>query len=244
MFMNDPGFIIIKHLHKFISDNFSNGFDEKNSLLDLLDFHEPLEDKVGIILNHITNKLKERNLYHRREQDYMDDNINILKDKLDKATFEMEHDSLTNLFNRKALNEHLDRLLQLTNMSFQPAVLIMLDIDKFKSINDSKGHLVGDEVIKNVSSLLKTVFCRKTDFAARYGGDEFSIVLENTRMDSAILLSEKFRKIIECKFQEQQITVSQGLSEHQFDIDIHNWIQRADEKLYKSKREGRNRISF
>lgn len=128
-----------------------------------------------------------------------------------------------------------------------PFSILLMDIDYFKMINDTYGHLGGDEVLKNTGKLIQNVF-RSTDIAGRFGGEEFCIILPSTKKDDALLAGEKFRKSVEnsvTQFNEKKIrfTCSIGITEYmETDSNFSVLIERADTALYSAKREGRNRI--
>ena len=158
-------------------------------------------------------------------------------------------DGLTGLFNRKAwedlLNKEFDRLQRYE----EKCSLIIFDIDHFKKVNDSYGHPAGDEVIKRVAEITQKCI-RKTDFAGRYGGEEYVILLPHTPVASAEILAERIRKEIEAEIVNYEntsikITVSFGLSEHNSSLKSATaWIDSADKALYESKENGRNQVSI
>jgi len=144
------------------------------------------------------------------------------------------------------LTEEMNR----ANKYDRPLSLIMIDIDHFKQFNDKYGHTAGDEVLKRVSSVLKS-HIRLIDIAARYGGEEFAIILPKTDIHEALIVSERIRSTIEETYLEYNehklnVTVSVGLTEFdpQLDSDKKSLIDRADQALYISKRNGRNMVSF
>lgn len=127
--------------------------------------------------------------------------------------------------------------------------LVMVDIDRFKNLNDTYGHLCGDEVIRKVAaSLLANI--RQTDLAARYGGEEFILLLSDTDLHAAVAIAERIRLEIaetslEYHGQTLGVTVSMGIAEYdpRRDTNTHSFMERADNAMYQSKREGRNRVS-
>jgi diguanylate cyclase (GGDEF)-like protein len=128
--------------------------------------------------------------------------------------------------------------------------LIMLDIDHFKLFNDQHGHLCGDIVLKDVARVIRDN-CRQIDIAARYGGEEMTIVLPNTDIEAALLAAERVRRNIERLVVEHDekllsVTVSLGVTQFDPERDRSNQsiIERADKALYASKTAGRNRVSF
>ena len=168
------------------------------------------------------------------------------KEKLEiLATF----DSLTGLYNRRAILGKLHELINLANRYKEDFSLSMLDIDHFKRVNDRYGHLTGDEVLEKIAALIRRNI-RDTDIVGRYGGEEFIIILPKTNLSSAWVVAERLRTIIEKTEMKDSagnvfaITVSQGLAGWERDEDATSLISRADEALYKAKEKGRNRVQI
>jgi diguanylate cyclase len=156
-------------------------------------------------------------------------------------------DSLTGVYNRKFLENQLRNELKRFNRGLRPFGLIMLDIDFFKKINDTHGHLCGDYILKSLASSIVSSI-RSTDIFARYGGEEFFCLLTETNIDSAAYLAENLRKVIENKaftFQGTpiQITISLGVTAMRPEIQTSEvLLKRADDALYEAKRTGRNKV--
>lgn len=158
-------------------------------------------------------------------------------------------DPLTGLHNRRSFSEVSITLFNLAFQEKKPLTAIMLDIDKFKQINDTYGHLNGDCVLISLAELLQK-FLRETDFICRYGGEEFVILLPDTNTNDALVIAEKLRKMIEITtitLSDNQIihyTISLGISEINSakDSRIEQVVNRADEALYIAKDEGRNKV--
>ena len=168
------------------------------------------------------------------------------KEKLERlATF----DSLTGLYNRRAILGKLRELINLANRYKEDFSLSMLDIDHFKKVNDRYGHLTGDDVLEKVAALIRGTI-RNTDVAGRYGGEEFIIILPQTTLSSAWVVVERLRSIVERAEMKDPagnvfaITVSQGLAGWERGEDAHSLISRSDEALYKAKEKGRNRVQI
>lgn len=170
-----------------------------------------------------------------------------LKSELANARIEASTDALTGLNNRRGFDEQLKKMLNDRRRTGQGFSLIMADMDHFKKINDSYGHLVGDKVLKAFSALLQGK-TRESDFVARYGGEEFVIILPNTSLDNAYFVAENIRKSVE-KLRVKQaktgdvigsITSSFGVATHRIDETGHELLDRCDQALYKAKHAGRN----
>ncbi len=157
-------------------------------------------------------------------------------------------DALTQIHNQRYLIDFLEREVLRTSRHGRPLSLAMLDIDRFKSINDEMGHLVGDYTLRELSASLKKMV-RREDLFARYGGEEFAFVLVETSLPQALEVAERIRMAIEkhlFRFEEQSfsLTVSLGVVECATDgaASAMELIRQADEKLYEAKRAGRNRV--
>jgi diguanylate cyclase (GGDEF)-like protein len=158
-----------------------------------------------------------------------------------------ERDTLTGLLNRKTFESHFEKMRRRNGAeparAHEPAWLAMADIDKFKSINDSHGHLFGDEVLLIVSQILKRTF-RGADQLFRFGGEEFLIVLDHATEAGAHIALERFRSAVEAHAFPQIpcVTISVGYTQiRPHDVPT-TCSERADDALYFAKRNGRNRL--
>ena len=158
-------------------------------------------------------------------------------------------DRLTDLNNRGYWEECLAFEFERYKRSKQPCCLIMFDIDHFKKVNDTYGHQAGDEVIRQTSRTLRMTI-RKTDIAGRYGGEEFGVILVNTKRDDALIFSERLRKRIEAltvRHEDLKIkyTISLGIAElTDTATDYKQWLSATDQALYSSKKQGRNQSTI
>ncbi|MEJ2297201.1 MAG: GGDEF domain-containing protein [Woeseiaceae bacterium] len=156
------------------------------------------------------------------------------------------HDKLTRLPNRRHADSYLQQQVDLAQRSTQPAALAMADIDHFKRINDNHSHAIGDEVLVRVGQILREG-CRKTDFVARYGGEEFLLLFPETATDSAVEVCRDLRLAVENADWSDiapglRVTISIGLTDIR-DSERHTTVlNEADMRLYRAKREGRNRV--
>jgi len=152
-------------------------------------------------------------------------------------------DALTGLYNRHKFDDSLKEHIALSYRYKQPLSLILCDVDHFKKINDLHGHLEGDQVLQTLATLIKDVV-RESDIVARWGGEEFIILLPNTNLADAIGVAEKIRQHIEAHFRHNiyAVTVSCGVSEFQKNETQLHWFNRVDTMLYKAKDLGRNRV--
>lgn len=154
-------------------------------------------------------------------------------------------DSLTQLSNRRKLDEMLNRSVELSRRNARPLALIMLDLDHFKATNDSYGHQIGDQVLRRVAALIREQ-CRTTDLPGRWGGEEFLIVCPETEIGAASVLAERLRvRVDACRFDPvQHQTISLGLAEFTAGDTPDSLLVRADAGLYEAKRLGRNRVEI
>jgi diguanylate cyclase len=156
------------------------------------------------------------------------------------------HDDLTGFYNRRHLMELIETENNRSVRTGSVFSLAMMDLDKFKNINDTFGHQAGDNVLIAFSAIVRSVL-RKSDFCGRYGGEEFLIVLTQTDLQDAKVFAERIRSCVEDSFfpelgRKSRITVSIGLAEHRTKESIDKTISRADEALYRAKKGGRNRV--
>lgn len=154
-------------------------------------------------------------------------------------------DGLTGLYTHRLFQEKLNEEIEYADRHNQPVVLVMVDADNFKTYNDTLGHPAGDALLKEIAALLKDKV-RASDIVCRYGGDEFALLLKNTRKEDAARMCERIREAFQLRFggNEVQVTSSIGLACFPLDADSKKDLAKAaDDALYVSKRGGRNRVS-
>ncbi len=151
-------------------------------------------------------------------------------------------DGLTKIGNHRTLIEHLKVGVEEAKQYNNPLSIAIFDIDNFKKVNDSKGHVYGDQVLVDVASIIKNNI-RATDFVGRYGGEEFMAIFLNTTLSVASKISEQIRKAIEdYSFVDGlRITTSGGVGQYNNE-PITEFIDLVDKNLYKAKRNGKNQI--
>ena len=155
-------------------------------------------------------------------------------------------DPVTKLNNRTLFNKIINQEIDFAQRYKQKLLLMILDLDNFKKINDNFGHNIGDILLGLIGQKL-TKFMRRSDLVFRYGGDEFCIILRNTILDGANNLANRVRNNInekeyDCNDIKIKISVSIGLAELHHDDDYMKFIERADKLLYKAKKAGRNNV--
>ena len=173
----------------------------------------------------------------------------LLEKQQQELLFRVQHDALTTVYNRAYLLDMLPKLIATSQRYQENLSIVMVDLDHFKAINDSYGHLGGDMVLK-ATALVMQQGIRETDLVARYGGEEFMLVLPHTNQEQAWLVAEKVRlqlshTHITLPDQELpiQVTASLGVTQLLAIDSVDSLIQRADALLYQSKKQGRNRCT-
>jgi diguanylate cyclase len=175
--------------------------------------------------------------------------IDQLQEHLDVARTESLTDPLTGLANRKSFDENFARAIEEARANGDYLSLLMTDIDRFKTFNDTYGHLTGDQVLRLVAMSVKQNI-KGQDIAARYGGEEFAVVLPNTVLRSAITVADHIRRAVMAKDLMKRstgeslgrVTISIGVAMLRPDDTPQSLIERADGCLYTAKRSGRNRV--
>ncbi|HSD71976.1 MAG TPA: diguanylate cyclase [Thermoanaerobaculia bacterium] len=188
-------------------------------------------------------------------QKQTEDTMARLSQDLESANAALAHlastDPLTGLFNRRAFDEQLEKQIQLMGRVGRAISLLMIDVDSFKEYNDRYGHPAGDEALRAVGNLLRRM-ARTTDVVARYGGDEFAVILPNTTQPGALKMADRFRMAVRDHPWELEIltlstgaaTILLGNEANPLNIDYGaRLLATADRALYCSKASGRNRVT-
>ena len=226
---------LIKNINPRQHIIFTTAHSESGFFIDAIDMHvdgyilkpinlEKLEDKIENIKEHI--ELKKYYIKHQQE----------LEDRAYR-------DGLTQIYNRRYFEEEFDREIARYKREKTPLSLFMLDIDKFKKVNDNYGHQAGDDILKGLVNLVKDNI-RILDIFARWGGEEFACILPNTTLADAIIVAQNLRKIIEeYTFENSlRVTCSFGVAQFNKDDTKESVIKRVDSALYCAKEGGRNRV--
>lgn len=169
-------------------------------------------------------------------------------ERIEKLDFDASHDALTKILNRRAFFERVERYFEQSTHRNQPFSLLMIDLDDFKKVNDTYGHVVGDLLLEDLSNTLNRYFSEDIIFS-RYGGEEFVALIPNLDIETAISIADQARHLIEQKtflygIIEIQIRISIGLSYGVIEpsVDIMEYINRADKALYEAKANGKNQV--
>mgnify|MGYP006137722469 CR=1 FL=1 len=155
-------------------------------------------------------------------------------------------DPLTGALNRRQLDKHLTQCKDSYNNHKIPASLLMIDIDHFKSINDTYGHDVGDDVLVGLAQLIKA-YCRTNDLLFRIGGEEFILLLPNKSLNDAVNVANKLTAQLKAEplIKQRVITVSIGVAQTRDEADSNSsWLKSADELMYQAKLTGRGRVCY
>jgi diguanylate cyclase len=171
--------------------------------------------------------------------------VDVLKVELEDTRREADIDPLTRIWNRGVFQRELPRTLQLRALLDEPACLAVVDIDRFKQINDEHGHTTGDAALELIASALVRSFPRRSDVVTRLGGDEFAVILPSTTTAVGRRLAERFMEVVrEIEMPETRksvsVTVSVGVAEALPGEEADSWLARADTALYQAKAHGRN----
>jgi diguanylate cyclase (GGDEF)-like protein len=208
---------------------------------------EDMRREVLAAAEDLSKLVEDRNQEERRRVERLGEKLKEVEEELGQTRQQMALDGLTQLYNRTVLDQHLEQMSALNILSNSPACLMMLDIDHFKKVNDTYGHRAGDTVICEIAKRTVLTFPRKMDFVARYGGEEFVVVVQGVNIEGARALGDRLLAAIRQTFIEHEdlqlsVTISIGLVEYFKGDTPANWIERADQALYRAKQSGRNQL--
>ncbi len=197
-----------------------------------------------------TNKVREEN--HALECQLADTNEELgrLREHLEQVRREAQTDGLTGLANRKAFDEELEAACRQADLEGQPLTLAFLDIDHFKTFNDTWGHQTGDQVLRYVAAVIERS-AMAPRLAARIGGEEFAVIFPGESTETVVAVLDGIREEVSSRILKRRstnedlgaVTLSAGFAERQRLEAPSNLMERADSALYASKRAGRNRVS-
>jgi diguanylate cyclase (GGDEF)-like protein len=156
-------------------------------------------------------------------------------------------DELTGLYNKRFFNKQMKIEISRTKRSGQSFCLMFIDLDNFKSVNDTLGHTKGDEFLVRLCHLMSRKI-RPTDFACRYGGDEFTIIMPETSLLDGISIAQRWHKLIGHVAEEMKVDVSSSIGIDEFDancqLSVEDFINRVDQELYNAKKTGKDKVSY
>lgn len=255
MFTTLPEDIMFESVRAKIALAFDNM--KKQQLPDVIEFNvgggmQLLVDSYNEMANILVFNQKKREQAQKEALEAQRILNEELETKVKERTFELQKlneqlatqaqtDPLTGILNRRHFFYLSAHILKVLERAKKTSSILMIDIDKFKAINDTYGHDTGDQVIKSLTQCISSLV-RKSDVFARFGGEEFVVLAPNTQVKNALVLAEKIRHRIEAIKNAENInfTISIGVAE--FSDDIEDAIKKADSALYTAKRNGRNRV--
>ncbi|QLI80966.1 GGDEF domain-containing protein [Chitinibacter fontanus] len=219
-------------------------------------FHAPDGSaRILTILSDVTTlvatlrNMQDHELLLRKANENLEEIVSNRTMMLEHANKELARlatqDPLTGLYNRRAFETEAAKAIYTADRHQRPCSVLFLDIDHFKSINDQFGHAIGDEVLQKTAEKIITLL-RCSDLVARWGGEEFVLLLPDTPLEQALVVGEKILDAIRSLqlFNTQiQITISGGLVERQLNTPLEHTLQQADMLLYQAKQSGRNRLA-
>lgn len=193
-------------------------------------------------VSKLENEVQERTVQLRQLLKELEEKNQNLAATNEELKHDVLHDSLTNLPNRALFNDRLQHAIQIADREQNKFALMIVDVDKFKNINDTHGHLVGDAVLRNVGEYISSTL-RKSDTVARIGGDEFALILPKINLEDLEQISQKlaavFKKPMDARDAVLKVDVSIGISVYPDNTRVADeLVQRADSAMYEAKNSG------
>ena len=176
--------------------------------------------------------------------------IAIFKDITEQKQLEIElqelsiKDNLTSLYNQRHFYSVLQKEMARAHRQGHPLCLLLLDLDNFKILNDTRGHLAGDRILERLGQIMRECTREHVDHTFRYGGDEFTIILTETTPKQAVEVAERIRQLMPESLEDASLTLSIGLAEFTDSETLEEFIHNADQAMYAAKKAGGNQISF
>ncbi len=244
----DELFESIQKVYKSVHEhdrNISAGGEKLESIVSTVQ-----EDNLQRILNKIMHEvkgLKGINRKFMRKLEEQKEEISRLRDELRRVKEEANVDPLTGLRNRRSFERTLSEFFRDFKRFGYPFSVIMLDLDNFKRINDTYGHLAGDKVLKELGNILRN-YLRAKDIPARTGGEEFTIILPGITKEEALMVAERLRNVISNHTVDHEgnkirVTASFGVSEMREGVESpEELLREADDNLYTAKRTGKDKV--
>jgi diguanylate cyclase len=208
---------------------------------------DAIRQEATKVVSLVQNAIDRRRDREKEQLVHLGMQVQSLRSELDAVRTQATLDALTQLFNRAAFDQEIDKVATLGLLLGSEPCLVMVDVDRFKDINDRHGHPIGDEVLRAVADNLVRHFLRKEDFVCRFGGEEFAIVIRDSGVDKVKARTERARSTlantpVRTAAGSISVTFSAGLTALVPGEPPSQWVERADRALYAAKHEGRNRI--
>ena len=222
---------------------------ERFEQITLLDDIKRMKNELVREVENMRSMVRQKEGQDHKTLDALSSQVDGLKKELDEARRSANTDGLTRVNNRKALDEYLRSLVERNSITRQPFSLLMMDLDDFKTLNDTYGHSVGDRMLLAFAEKCRTSV-RNNDFLARYGGEEFTLILPGASLRNAKKKAKQLCKTIAASRYAADdspnadaisVTVSIGVSTYRKGDTVQALLERADQCLYKAKSAGKNR---
>ena len=227
-----------------------NNHSEKLEKITLLDDIKKIKNSLETEVSQIRQAVNDQKKLELKKIEKLARQVDTLRNELEKTRTHLQTDPLTSINNRKALDQYLEQLIEQSLLYKLSFAMLLLDIDDFKKINDTYGHLIGDRVLVAFAQKCRSLI-RADDFIARYGGEEFVIILPKASLRNAKKKAQQICKslaktcytIDESKEADPlSVTASIGVAGMHKEDSVTGIIKRADSALYRAKREGKNRV--
>ncbi len=243
--------VMVEHLKDW--DDASTDFCEAlDQCIDKLNQNPSIEEVKQVIIDvtEQTKQVRQTNITIHNSLYHLTEEIAALRKDVDRLGHEAETDSLTELLNRRGFDSHLQAAIEQATAKQQDLALIIADIDDFKRINDHFGHPIGDKVLRFIASIMKKQI-RGSDMVARFGGEEFGIILPNTSLENGIAAADNLLRAISRKQLTTgkdgkvigNITLSIGVGQLLSGETMENFVDRVDAKMYHAKKQGKNCVA-
>ena len=224
---------------------------EELEKITLLDDIKRIKNSLKQQIDNFRETIREKQSYDNKKIEVLSSQVISLEAELEKAKEQSLKDGLTRVFNRQAYDSYIRDIVEQNSVTHSPFSMLILDIDDFKEINDTYGHQIGDRVLLATVNKCREII-RKQDFLARYGGDEFVIVLPGASLRNASRKAKQICKAISsCRYTLSELqdgrtfstTVSIGLAAYRKGDTVTSASERADQALYVAKKLGKNRTA-
>ena len=205
---------------------------------------DELRNELQSVTTELSRLIGSRERRRSEEVAQLGAELRQLHARLQETRRSAETDALTGVHNRRAFDAFLERVVEFDGMVGAPVSLMLFDVDDFKHVNDTLGHLAGDSVLSTIGKTLARAFLRKVDFVSRYGGEEFAVIVRDTNLTEAQRMAERARLAVHSlrlpEYPELEFGVSIGVATLRISETKLEWLKRADDALLEAKRGGKN----